>query len=86
MAENQTIYDMVPLAGRFTNKAEFRFAKVIPVLIDKVAMRMTFVVKTKPSAFEALKGGELKVEEFSLTGSRHEITVSGNKVLIKLLK
>ena len=86
VAENQTIYDMVPLAGRFTNKAEFRFAKVIPVLIDKVAKRMTFVVKTKPSAFEALKGGELKVEEFSLTGSRHEITVSGNKVLIKLLK
>lgn len=86
VAENLAIYDMVPLAGRFTNKAEFRFAKVIPVLIDKVVKQMKFVVKTKTSAFEAQKGNEIKVEEFSLTGSRYELKATGNKVLIKLLK
>jgi hypothetical protein len=86
VAENLTIYDMVPLAGRFTNKAEFRFAKVIPVLIDKAAKQMKFVVKTKTSAFEAQKGDEIKVEEFSLTGSRYELKATGNKVLVKLLK
>lgn len=86
VAENLAIYDMVPLAGRFTNKAEFRFAKVIPVLIDKAAKQMKFVVKTKTSAFEAQKGNEIKVEEFSLTGSRYELKATGNKVLIKLLK
>ena len=77
---------MVPLAGRFANKAEFRFAKVIPVLVDKAAKQMKFVVKTKPSIFEAQKGSEIKAEEFSLTGSRYEIKVAGNKVLVKLLK
>jgi len=86
VAENLTIYDMVPLSGRFTNKAEFRFAKVIPVLIDKAAKQMKFVVKTKTSAFEAQKGNEIKVEEFSLTGSRYELKATGNKILIKLLK
>jgi hypothetical protein len=86
VAENLTIYDMVPLAGRFPNKAEFRFAKVIPVLVDKAAKQMKFVVKTKPPIFEAQKGNEIKAEEFSLTGSRYELKVAGNKVLVKLLK
>jgi len=86
VAENLTIYDMVPLAGRFANKAEFRFAKVIPVLVDKAAKQMKFVVQTKPSTFEAQKGEEIKVEEFSLTGSRYELKAAGNKVFVKLLK
>jgi len=86
VAENLTIYDMVPLAGRFANRAEFRFAKVIPVLVDKAAKQMKFVVKTKPSNIEAQKGNEIKIEEFSLTGSRYEVKSTGNKVLVKLLK
>ena len=86
VAESLTIYDMVPLAARFANKSELRFTKVIPVLVDKAAKQMKFVVQTKPSAFEAQKGSEIKSDEFSLTGSRYELKVSGNKVLIKLLK
>jgi hypothetical protein len=86
VAENLTIYDMVPLAGRFANKAEFRFAEVIPVLVDKAAKQMKFVVKTKPSAFQAQKGTEIKVREFSLTGARYAVQAAGNKVVVKLLK
>jgi hypothetical protein len=86
VAENLTIYDMVPLAARFANKAELHFAKVIPVLVDKAAKQMKFVVQTKPSAFEAQKGNEIKAEEFSLTGSRYELKVAGTEVLVKLLK
>jgi len=86
LAEDLVLYDMVPLAGRFTDKSEFRFARVIPVLIDKAARQMKFAVKTKASAFEARKGEGLAVEEFSLTGARYEVETSGNQVLIRLVK
>ncbi len=49
ISENQTIYDMVPLLVRFSNKAEFKFTRVIPVLVDKASKEMKFVVKTEPS-------------------------------------
>jgi hypothetical protein len=86
LAENLVLYDLIPLAGRFTDNAEFRFAKVIPVLVDKSAKQMKFVVKTKASAFEAQNGGEIRIEEFSLTGARFEIETAGNRVLIRLVK
>jgi hypothetical protein len=86
LAEGLVLYDMVPLAGRFKNGAEFRFAKVIPVLIDKAARQMKFIVKTKASDLEALKGNVIDVEEFSLTGARVELQVAGNKAVIRIIE
>ena len=86
LAENLVLYDMVPLAGRFTDSSEFRFARVIPVLIDKAARQMKFAVKTKASAFETRKGDGIEVEEFSLTGGRYKVETSGNQVLIRLVE
>ncbi len=86
VGENLTIYDMVPLMVRFAGGAELKFAGVIPVLVDKAAKQMKFVVKTKPSDIEAQKGTELKIEECSLTGAPFEAKAAGNRVLVKLLK
>ncbi len=86
ISENQTIYDMVPLLVRFSNKAEFKFTRVIPVLVDKASKEMKFVVKTEPSKFAEQKGDEIKVDEFVLKGCRFVTTTAGNKVSIKLLK
>jgi hypothetical protein len=86
VAEGLTIYDMVPLMARFANRAELHLTKIIPVLVDKAAKQMKFVVATKPSDIEARKGDGLKTDEFSLTGSCWEAKKDGNKVLVKLLK
>jgi hypothetical protein len=86
ISESQIIYDMAPLLGRFSNKAEFKFARVIPVLVDKASKEMKFVVKTDASKLASQKGNEIKVDEFVVTGCRFVTTTAGNKVTIKLLK
>ncbi len=83
---DRVIYDLVPLMGKFAGGCEFKFAKVIPVLIDKAKKEMSFAIKTAPSAFASLKGPGLKVEEFELTGCPFEVAAEGNKVRLKLLK
>ena len=86
LAEGLVLYDMVPLAGRFANGAGFGFTRVVPVLVDKAAKQMKFVVKTKPRDFKAQEGRDLKIEEFFLTGARHELRIEKNKVIIRILQ
>jgi hypothetical protein len=86
VSDNLVIYDLMPLSGKFANKAEFKFARVIPVLVDKGSQELKFSVKTDASKFVNQKGSEIKVDEFVVTGCRFEISAAGNKVLIKLQK
>lgn len=86
VAESQAIYDMVPLRGRFADGSEFGFKKVVPVLVDKAVQRMSFAIRAAAPAIVSPSGAEVQADEFSLTGGRYAVEVSGNRVLIRLLR
>jgi hypothetical protein len=83
---DRVIYDLVPLMGKFAGGCEFKFAKVIPVLVDKAKKEMSFAAKTAPAVFAASKGPVLKVDEFELKGCPFEASVAGSRVRITLVK
>ena len=83
---DRVIYELVPLMGKFAGGCEFKFAQVIPVLVDKAKKEMSFVVKTAPAAFLGAKGPAFKIDEFELKGCSFEVLAAGNKIRITLSK
>lgn len=86
VSESQVIYDLVPLAGKFKGRGEFKFSRVVPLLIDKGRKEMCFAVAADPSELKSPQGDELNVDGFALKGCGFSATSAANQVRIKLLK
>lgn len=83
--EHTAIYDLTPVAMRFTNRVVLRMKSVIPVLIDREAKTVTLAVGSAPPAFEGKGADGLDLAELTLSGSpATTIAISGNKVSIDL--
>lgn len=83
--DHATIYDLVPFAVRFTNKAVLTLKTVVPVIVDRQAKTVTFAIATAATAFDGKSAAALDVAELTMSASAMStITVSGNKVTIEL--
>lgn len=83
--DHTAIYDLVPVAMRFTNKVVLRMKSVVPLIVDRQAKTVTFAVSSAPALFEGKGPAGLDLPELSLGASpATTITVSGSKVRIEL--
>ena len=83
--DHTTMYDLVPFAVRFTNKAVLNMKSVVPVIVDRQAKTITFAISTVATAFDGKSASALDLPELTLTASAATtVTVSGNKVSIEL--
>lgn len=83
--DHTAIYDLVPIAMRFTNRVVLRLKSVVPVLIDRQAKTVTFAVSSAASLFEGEGAAGLDLPELTLSASPGTtIAVSANRVRIEL--
>lgn len=83
--DHTTIYDLVPFAVRFANKAVLILNSVRPVVVDRQAKTITFAISTSATAFDGKDVASIKIPELTLTASTDtRITVAGNRVAIEL--
>lgn len=82
---HSVIYDLVPIAMRFSNGVVLRMKSVVPVLIDRQAKTVVFAVASPAALFEGKGPAGLDLPELTLDGSpATTIAVTGHKVRIEL--